>query len=125
MLKIGIKGTKEIVVDESNTAKTMGSGELDVFATPAMIALAEKTAWMSVADELEEGDGTVGTLVNIKHIAASSVGRKIRCESELVDIDNRRLTFHIDVYDDNGKIGEGEHERFIVNNEKFMAKASK
>lgn len=123
MLKTGIKGTKECIVTTDKTANVMGSGELDVFATPAMIALMEETAYQSVSDKLETGMGTVGTLLNVKHLAASPVGMKIVCNTELVEIDNRRLVFLVEAYDECGKIGEGIHERFIVNNETFQKKA--
>ena len=123
MLTTGIKGKQELVVTKENTAKAMGSGTLEVFATPAMIALMEKTAYESVAPELEEGSGTVGTALNVKHVGASPVGMKITCESELVKVDGRALTFSVKAYDEKGLIGEGEHERFIIYNEKFQAKA--
>lgn len=123
MLTTGIKGRQETVVEMSNTAKALGSGELEVFATPAMIALIEETAWKSVAPELSEGDGTVGTKLEVTHISATPLGAKIWCETELSDIDRRKLTFKALVYDESGKIGEGTHERFIINNEKFMDKA--
>ena len=123
MLEAGIKGTKEIMVTSENTAKTMGSGTLDVFATPAMIALMENTAYESVASELEEGSGTVGTALNVKHVAATPVGMKVTCETELIKVDGRALTFSVKAFDEKGLIGEGEHERFIVFNEKFQAKA--
>ena len=123
MLETGIKGRKEIVVTQEKTAKAMGSGTLDVFATPAMIALMENTAFESVAGELEEGSGTVGTALNVKHVAATPVGMKVVCETELVKVDGRALTFSVKAFDEKGLIGEGEHERFIVFSEKFQAKA--
>ena len=123
MLETGIKGKQELTVTTENTAKAMGSGTLEVFATPAMIALMEKTAYESVAGELEDGSGTVGTALNVKHVSASPVGMKITGETELVKIDGRALTFSVKAYDEKGLIGEGEHERFIVYNEKFQAKA--
>ena len=123
MLTTGIKGKQELVVTKENTAKAMGSGTLEAFATPAMIALMEKTAYESVAPELEEGSGTVGTALNVKHVAASPVGMKITCESELVKVDGRALTFSVKAYDEKGLIGEEEHESFIIYNEKFQAKA--
>ena len=123
MLEIGMKGKQEVIADETNSAKTMGSGTLDVFATPAMIALMEKTAWESVQPYLEEGSGTVGTLMNVKHVAASPVGMKITCETELTKVDGRALTFSVKAFDKAGLIGEGKHERFIIYNEKFQAKA--
>lgn len=123
MLETGIKGRKEIIVTQEKTAKAMGSGTLDVFATPAMIALMENTAFESVAGELEEGSGTVGTALNVKHVAATPVGMKVVCETELVKVDGKALTFSVKAFDEKGLIGEGEHERFIVFNEKFQAKA--
>lgn len=123
MLETGIKGTKELIVTADKTAKAMGSGTLDVFATPAMIALMENTAYESVAGELEEGSGTVGTALNVKHVAATPVGMKVTCETELIKVDGRALTFSVKAYDACGLIGEGEHERFIIKNEKFQAKA--
>lgn len=123
MLKTGIKGAQELQVTESSTALTLGSGTLQVFATPAMIALMEKTAWESVAPYLEEGEGTVGTQLNISHLSATPLQMKVRCESELTEVDGRRLVFKVAAYDEVGLIGEGTHERFIVKNEKFQAKA--
>ena len=125
MLTIGIKGREEVMVTEENTAKAMGSGTLDVFATPAMTALMEMTAWKSVAPFLENGDGTVGTLLQITHDAPTPLGMKVFCESELVEVDGRRLVFHVAAFDEKGKIGEGRHERFVINNERFAAKAEK
>lgn len=123
MLETGIKGKKELVVSQENTAKTMGSGTMDVFATPAMIALMENTSYTSVEKELEPGSGTVGTALNVKHVAATPVGMKVTCESELIKINGRALTFSVKAYDECGLIGEGEHERFIVFEDKFQAKA--
>ncbi len=123
MLEAGIKGKREITVTLDKTAKAMGSGTLDVFATPAMIALMENTAFESVAAELEPGSGTVGTALNVKHVSASPVGMKITCETELIKVDGRALTFFVKAYDEAGLIGEGEHERFIVFEEKFQKKA--
>ena len=122
MLETGIKGHKELMVTPDKTAKAMGSGALDVFATPCMIALMENTAFESVQAELEEGCGTVGTALNVKHVAATPVGMKVTCDTELVKVDGRALTFLVKAYDACGLIGEGEHERFIISEEKFQAK---
>ena len=124
MLETGIKGTKEITGTNELTAKTFKSGTLDVYATPAMIALMEDVAFESVASELEEGCGTVGTLIDVKHVAATPVGMKVTCETELTKIDGRALTFSVKAFDECGLIGEGVHERFIINDEKFQAKAN-
>ncbi len=123
MLEIGIRGEAEVMVTEENTAGNLGSGDLRVFATPAMIALIEKAAYTSVLPELEEGQGTVGTLVNVRHLAATPVGMKVTAKSELIGIDGRTLTFHVEAYDEAGMIGEGMHERVIIWNGKFQAKA--
>ena len=123
MLETGIKGKEELTVTEEITAKVVGSGGLEVFATPMMIALSEKTALTSIIPYLEEGQSTVGTKVDIAHIAATPVGMKVTCETELIEIDRRRLVFSVNVYDEVEKIAEGTHERFIVDNEKFISKA--
>lgn len=121
-METGIIGKDELIVNEMNTAEALGSGSLAVFATPAMIALMENTARLSVAPFLEDGQSTVGTLVNVKHLSASPVGMKITCRTELKEIDRRRLVFHVECSDEAGIIGEGEHERFIIDEAKFMAK---
>lgn len=124
MLETGIKGKDTVEVVPENTAAAVGSGLLEVFATPAMIALMEKTACNSVMPFLEEGCGTVGTELNVKHVAATPVGMTVTCESELIEADGRRLVFKVAAFDEAGMIGEGTHERFIVNNEKFQNKTN-
>ncbi|MBQ8510797.1 MAG: thioesterase family protein [Clostridia bacterium] len=123
MPQIGTKLTKTELVTESNTAAKLGSGMLPVYATPAMILLIESTAAESVAPQLEEGSTTVGTKLEIEHVSATPTGLEVRCETELVEVDRRRLVFDVKVYDKAGLIGCGKHERFIVASEKFMAKA--
>ncbi len=125
MLKTGIRGEQTETVREEITAAHMGSGELPVLATPAVIALAEKTAWKSVANELEDGQGTVGSRLDIAHIAPTPVGREVTAQTELTEIDGRRLVFSVTVFDDHGKVAEGTHERFIIDNKKFMEKATR
>ena len=122
MLKTGVKGHQELVVTQELTAKNMGSGVMDVFATPAMLALMEKTAFTSVAEYLNEGCGSVGTKVDIEHVASSPVGMKITCDSELIEVEGRKLVFKVEAYDEKGLIGKGTHERFIVENKKFQEK---
>ena len=121
-LKVGIKGIKELAVTEDVTAAALDSGGLAVFATPAMIALMEFAAWASVEEYLEDGQTTVGTLMNVKHLAATPVGMTVRAESELVEVAGRRLVFKVAAFDDKDLIGEGMHERFIINADKFMAR---
>ena len=123
MLEVGIKGQRETIVTKENTAAGIGSGSLEVFSTPMMILLMEESCFMSVNDILEEGFTTVGTCVNVKHLSATPLGMKVVIKSELINVDGRALTFKVEAYDEKGLIGEGIHERFIVNNEKFQAKA--
>ncbi len=123
MLSPGIRGEKTVEVTESNTAEALGSGTLKVFATPAMIALIEATASESVAPHLEEGSSTVGTHLDVAHSAATPVGMSATCVTELVEVDRRRLVFKVTVTDAVGEIGSGTHERFVVDNAKFMSKA--
>lgn len=124
MLEVGIKAKNEIIVTEELSAAAMGSGTLLVYATPAMIALMEHTAYQSVEKELEDGFGTVGTGIEIKHVSATPIGMKVRCESELIEVDGRRLVFSLKVYDEKCLVGEGRHERVIINNQKFLDKVN-
>ena len=96
---------------------------LDVLATPRMIALVEETAWKSIAEHLEPGMGSVGIRVDIRHLAATPVGMKVWCETVVSEVEGRKLSFHAAVYDEAGKIGEGAHERFLVDEVKFQEKA--
>ena len=121
-MNIGIKNLIEFEVKTEVTAKVVGSGDLEVLATPSMIAFMEKAASELVRPFLEQGNTTVGTLVNISHLKASLVGEIIKVESELVEVDRKRLVFKVTASSDAGVIGEGTHERFIVNSEKFMSK---
>lgn len=122
MITTGIKGHLERIVTEEVTAARIGSGLVKVFATPMMIALIEQTCYESVSPFLEEGQGTVGTLVNVTHSAATPVGMRVWCDSELVEVDRRRLVFEVKAYDECGLIGEGRHERFVIDSAKFQAK---
>jgi predicted thioesterase len=118
----GLRHTEWLVVLPQDTAAVYGSGALEVFATPAMIALMEKTCLMSVCDKIGEGNTTVGIAVNIKHLKASPVGSTIRCDAELVEVDRLRLVFSVKCFENETLIGEGIHERFVVDSAKFMAK---
>ena len=118
----GLCHSETLVVEHKDTAAVYGSGALEVFATPAMIALMEKTCLESVADKVGESNTTVGIAVNIKHLKASPVGSTIRCEAEIVDVDRRRLVFSVKCFEGETLVGEGIHERFVVDSEKFMAK---
>jgi len=118
----GIRLTTTMTVGENDTAAVYGSGLHDVLSTPAMIALMEQTAMKAVEACLNEGEGTVGTEVNVKHLKATPLGKVVTCTATLTGVNGRRLQFHVEASDDTGKIGEGTHERFIIENDKFIAK---
>lgn len=122
MIETGIKGHREQIVTPEMSAARVGSGLVDVFATPMLVALVEQTCYESVLPHLDEGQGTVGTLVNVSHVSATPIGMRVWCDSELVEVDRRRLVFTIKAYDDAGLIGEGTHERFVIDTAKFMDK---
>ena len=124
-MEVGIKGEQKLVVTNDKLACNVGSGLVAVFATPMMIAEIENTAAGSVAPYLEEGKTTVGTLVNVSHVAATPEGMEVRVETELTEIapNGKMLTFKVAAYDEAGLIGEGTHQRAIVVKERFEQKA--
>ena len=122
MITIGIQGHLEQVVTPEMSAARVGSGLVDVLATPMMIALIERTCNESVLPFLDTGQGTVGTLVNVTHTSATPIGMRVWCDSELVEIDRRRLVFNVRACDEAGPIGEGIHERFVIDTARFMEK---
>jgi len=124
MLKTGLIGHAETVVCAANTAMAAGSGLAPVFATPCMVALMEEACYTSVIPFLAEGQGTVGTKLNISHESATPIDMKVWADSELKEVDRRRLVFSVTVYDECGVIGRGTHERFIIDNEKFINRAN-
>ena len=122
---VGLKGRAETVVDERNTAQAACSGALPVFGTPFMCALMEEAAWKSIAPHLEAGQSTVGTKLNVSHDSATPVGMKVWAESEITQVDGKRIVLKVAAYDEKGLIGQGEHERFIITDERFLAKTAK
>ncbi|MEL1135817.1 thioesterase family protein [Desulfitobacterium sp. THU1] len=120
-LTLGAKGRAEKLVDQTNTAKTMGSGSLDVFATPALVAMMEEAAVNALT--LEDGQSSVGVALDIKHTAATPLDMKVWAVAELIEIDRRRLVFKLEAFDEKELIGTGVHERFLIDAEKFMSKA--
>ena len=117
-----IKATVTEAVTEDKTALSVGSGSLRVYATPAMLTLIEKAACEAVSTLLNEGETTVGTLLNVKHLAATPVGMQVSATAELIERDGRKFVFNVTAYDECGIIGEGTHERFLVFSEKFTEK---
>ena len=121
-MEIGLKHESTTVVSAANTAAILGSGDMDVFATPAMVALMENAAMLAVKDHLPEGSATVGTQINTSHLKASPLGATITASAELTAVDGRRLTFAVKAWDEKGIIGEGSHTRFVVDRERFLSK---
>lgn len=122
-LTVGNKGRAETVVTADNTAAAVGSGLVPVFATPYMIALMENAAVNAVQAQLEEGQGTVGTRLEVTHDAATPVGMKVWAQAELTAVEGKKLTFSVQAFDETGAIGGGTHERYIIAVERFLAKA--
>ncbi len=123
-IKLGLKNVVIEEVTAKNTAKTMGSGSLEVYATPAMTCLMEKAATEALEPLLADGWTTVGISLNVQHKAATPIGLSVRAEAEVTAVDGRKITFSLKAFDDKEEIGSGTHERFAVMKEKFMGKAS-
>ncbi len=121
-MQVGQKNQISTQVQVNDTAKVFGSGELEVLATPRMIALMEECAYKCISADLEVGASSVGTQLNVKHVSATPVGMNVTVEAEITEIDGRRVCFSVKAYDEAGLIGEGTHERFIVYSEKFISK---
>lgn len=125
MLQTGLSHEITFPVTAQLSAKAAGSGTLEVLATPVMIARMEQAAWMAVAPALEADSGTVGTLMNVKHLSPTPLGMSVTCRAELVEVDGRRLVFQVTAQDAQGIVGQGIHERAIIQTERFLAKAQK
>ena len=124
-LQTGLRGHEEFIVRFSDSAKAFRSGSLEVLATPVLIASAEETCADLVQPLLADGMGTVGTLVNIRHLAPSPVGMKYWCDCEITSVEGRLITFSVVLFDEKEKIGEGTHERVVINEERFFTKAQR
>lgn len=124
MLTVGQKGKQSLIVTKEQTAQMVGSGELAVFATPSLVSLVEKTAWQSIASKLDKNQTTVGSKIELTHLAPTPISMQVWCETELIEIDRKRLIFETIVYDEKDTVAKGIHERFIVDETAFNAKAN-
>lgn len=120
----GLKGYVEKVVGDTDTADYFGNKGFHLYGTPALVGLMEYACGKIIESHLPEGSGTVGTIVNIKHLAPTPVGMKVRAEAELKEVDGRRLVFHVEAFDETEKIAEGEHERYIVDLDRFFKRVA-
>lgn len=121
-LKEGMNASTEKIVTEDDTAAKFGSGNIKVYATPMMIGLMENSALKAVDEHLGDGYATVGIHVDIKHLAATPVGMKVNAISKLIKIDGKKLIFQVEAYDEEKKIGEGKHTRYIIKIDDFLKK---
>lgn len=122
MLTTGLTYIQEITVEPKDTAAVYGSGKLEVFATPALIALMENTALKCIESRLENHQDSVGIEISAKHLKATAVGKKVSCRATLTEIDGRKLHFELEARDETGIIGTAVHDRFIIDPVKFMSK---
>jgi fluoroacetyl-CoA thioesterase len=119
----GLVGEVEMVVTEADTAARLGSGTVPVFATPALVGLMESAAVRALTDHLSPGWTSVGGWIDVRHLAATPVGMRVRARAELLEAEGHRLVFHIEAWDVLERIGEATHERFVVDEARFVAKA--
>lgn len=124
MIETGTMGVYKVTVSSQNTAKTMGSGSLEVFATPALVAVLEAAAVVAVDGRIDENCTTVGCGISITHSAPSIIGSEITATATVKEATERKIVFSVTASDEAGVIGEGEHTRVIVDKEKFTAKAN-
>lgn len=122
-ITVGMKGTAQTAVERQDTAYEVGSGDLLVYATPCMVALMEGAACDAIKDAIPEGKTSVGTMLNITHLAATPVGMDVRAEAEVTEVDGNTVTFRVTAYDEAGKIGEGTHKRAVLTGQRFLDKA--
>ncbi len=122
MIEVGLMHTSEAVVADCNTAIALGSGDMPVFATPAMMALMENAAMLAVASELPEGCTTVGGHIESSHIRPTKIGDKVHAVAEVTKVDGKKIFFKVTAYAGDDMIGEGEHLRFVVDKEKFLSR---
>lgn len=121
-LQPGLRGVSSLVVAEEHTAARFGAGGVRVFGTPMMIGLMENAAFSAIQPLLPEGQSSVGTRIDIRHLAATPIGMNVTATAELLEVDGRRLVFRVEARDDVELIGEGQHERYIINLDRFLSR---
>jgi len=119
-LSIGLRGTASLTVSAEHTAEALGSGNVPVLSTPSLVALVEQAAVNAVGNRLAAGETSVGTRIEISHLAATAIGQEVRAEARLIVVDGRRMTFHVAAYDAQEKIAEGTHDRVVIDEQRFL-----
>lgn len=122
MVQTGISYIQTITVTDKDTAAALGSGHLEVFATPALVALMENTAIRCLEGSLDPHTDTVGIEIQVKHTKATGLGKQVHCKAVVTETEGRRIRFDIEAWDEKGSIGQAVHDRFIIQPEKFMSK---
>ncbi len=123
-IKPGVTGEKAMTVTEAQSARHIGSGAVRVFATPAMIALMEQAAVDAIDKLLPEGQASVGTALNVRHLAATPVGQQVRARAEVTAVDGRQVTFNVQAWDEAELIGEGTHTRFVIDVARYLQRVT-
>lgn len=124
MLPVGLRNEVVFVVEEQNTAAHIGSGSLRVLATPSMIGMMERVSHALIARQLPEGYSSVGTMVDIRHLAPTPINARVRILSQVVEVDVRKVTLHVEAWDDQEKVGEGTHQRVIIDVQRFLQRVN-
>jgi fluoroacetyl-CoA thioesterase len=122
LIPLNISAARTLLVEKAHSAREIGSGDMDVLATPMLIALMEAAALAAVQTYLAAGWSTVGTRVDVEHLRATPLGGKVTAEATLMKRDNRLLEFAVEAHDSFGLVGQGKHQRFIINQDKFLKK---
>src|SRR5438309_9146120 len=123
MLRTGLRGEVRTTVDFAKTAAAIGHGSVEVLSTPYIIGMMEMAAIDAISKDLEPGQSSVGIRVDVKHLAATPLGMSVVARAQLVEIDGRQLVFEVEAFDDQEKVGEGRHERFLIDFARFMERA--
>ncbi len=123
-IKPGVVGEKSMTVTEAQSARHLGSGTVRVFATPAMIALMEQAAVEAIDRLLPEGKASVGTALNVRHLAATPVGQQVRARAEVTAVEGRQVTFNVQAWDESELIGEGTHTRFVIDLDRYWQRVN-
>jgi predicted thioesterase len=119
-IQVGLRGEGDFVVSDEYAANYIGSGSLDVLATPGLVAFMERIAHSLLEERFSEGYSSVGTMVEVHHLAPTPVGASVHVQCEVIEVDGRRITFGVQAWDENGKIGEGRHQRMVIDVKRFL-----